>query len=275
MPANSTVSPLPMSVPANDTAAPGVRARRTTTVAPASSRSVSSTASTASAPRGSMPPVAIGVAVPRTTSSAGATPVGNRLGVHAQAQRRLLAGAERVLRAHREAVEVRAVEAGHVHLGAHVLARARARARARERPSRRAAAAHRSPCASAAPPRRGRAPRGIAAASRVGPNGGIASLSRPTRCDHRRAGESRPVRPAQGDEVVGRDDPAIEIIVHHRRDALPRARPRASPRARAGRSRIRPRAPSRRGSTRPRWRSARRGPPRSRRARSRCGRSRS
>ena len=74
MPANSTVSPAPMSVPANDTAAPGTAACRTTTRSP--SMSVCSTGTTASAPRGSMPPVPIGDAWPRPTSRCGATPVG-------------------------------------------------------------------------------------------------------------------------------------------------------------------------------------------------------
>ena len=74
VPRNSTVSPPPMSVPANDTAAPGTRARRTTTSPP--STSVNSTGTTQSAPRGSIPPVAIEVAVPEETSTRGATPVG-------------------------------------------------------------------------------------------------------------------------------------------------------------------------------------------------------
>ena len=73
-PAKSTVSPAPISVPAKATAAPGTRSRRTITASP--SMSVNSTGSTASAPRGSMPPVAITVALPEATSSRGATPVG-------------------------------------------------------------------------------------------------------------------------------------------------------------------------------------------------------
>ena len=63
MPLKSTVSPLPTSVPANETAAPGATARRTTTHA-AAPTSVSSTGTTASAPRGSIPPVAIASAAP-------------------------------------------------------------------------------------------------------------------------------------------------------------------------------------------------------------------
>jgi len=74
-PAKSTVSPRPMSVPAKETAPPGVVARRTTTTRPPSSRSVCSTGITASAPRGSMPPVAIDVAVPGATSTFGRVPV--------------------------------------------------------------------------------------------------------------------------------------------------------------------------------------------------------
>ncbi len=65
-----------MSVPAKLTAAPGTRGARTSTYAGSpGSTSVTSIGATASAPRGSMPPVAMVVAVPLATSIDGAMPV--------------------------------------------------------------------------------------------------------------------------------------------------------------------------------------------------------
>ena len=77
-PARSTVSPRAMSPPAAASAAPGVAGRRSSshrTPSPsAAPTSVCSTMTTASAPRGSIPPVAITVAVPGATVSAGTMP---------------------------------------------------------------------------------------------------------------------------------------------------------------------------------------------------------
>ena len=65
-PARNTVSPRARSLPAKAMNCPDAAARRTsmTVVLPRSRVSVCSTMTTASAPRGTMPPVAINVAVP-------------------------------------------------------------------------------------------------------------------------------------------------------------------------------------------------------------------
>ena len=75
-PARNRVSPRAMSPPATATDCPGGTGRRTSTSnsAPRSSVSVSSIMTMASAPRGSIPPVAMIVAVPSATVSRGSTP---------------------------------------------------------------------------------------------------------------------------------------------------------------------------------------------------------
>ncbi len=77
-PARRTVSPRPMSPPAAASAAPGATGRRSSIQRPPSGEgavgSVCSIIVTASAPRGSMPPVAISVAVPDGTGRTGTTP---------------------------------------------------------------------------------------------------------------------------------------------------------------------------------------------------------
>ena len=75
-PRRNSVSPRAMSEPANEMNWPGAAARRTSIAGPvfASISSVCSIITTASAPRGTMPPVAIVVAVPGATASFGATP---------------------------------------------------------------------------------------------------------------------------------------------------------------------------------------------------------
>jgi hypothetical protein len=72
-PRRRTVSPAEMSVPAKLTPKPGVTALRTTNSL--SSISVFSTITTASAPRGTMPPVAMVTAVPAPISIVGTTAV--------------------------------------------------------------------------------------------------------------------------------------------------------------------------------------------------------
>ncbi len=67
----STVSPAAMSVPAKLMALPGATARCTSM--PPSRGMVCSTITTASAPRGITPPVAMGVAMPARTSIRGTT----------------------------------------------------------------------------------------------------------------------------------------------------------------------------------------------------------
>ena len=75
LPRRSTVSPRAMSLPAKAIELPGDRRpQRPGCVPVASSSSVCSTISTASAPRGSMPPVAITVAVPGATGRPGSMP---------------------------------------------------------------------------------------------------------------------------------------------------------------------------------------------------------
>ena len=72
----SSVSPRAMSEPAKPMNWPGVAARRTSIAVPSgvATASVCSIITTASAPRGIGPPVAIGVAVPPATARRGATP---------------------------------------------------------------------------------------------------------------------------------------------------------------------------------------------------------
>ena len=75
---------------------------------------VCSTMTTASAPRGSGPPVAIGVAVPAATCSAGAVPQCNSLAIQPEANRCAFAGRREIRRAHRKAVDIGTVERRHV-----------------------------------------------------------------------------------------------------------------------------------------------------------------
>ncbi len=155
-----------MSVPAKESAAPGATGRRTSTTRPPSSRSVSSTGTTASAPRGSMPPVAIALAVPAATSTRGHHARRDRLRVDAQAHRRLFRCA---VRCPPRARRSRPCWSGRSPARRPRRARprpARGRGQRRARPPRRRAARRRSPRASAARPRRGRAPRGTGSASR-------------------------------------------------------------------------------------------------------------
>ena len=72
VPARTTVSPRATSLPAKLIIAPGAAGRVTRTRSP--SRSVSSTITTPSAPRGSTPPVAMTAACPDVISSVGAWP---------------------------------------------------------------------------------------------------------------------------------------------------------------------------------------------------------
>ena len=113
LPGRSTVSPAVMSVPANDTPLPAV-----TALATRSSRSrtsACSTITTASAPRGTMPPVAIDTAVARRESTVrGTTPVWIIFVAEADARGDFLRRAERVLGDDGEAIDVRAIERRHV-----------------------------------------------------------------------------------------------------------------------------------------------------------------
>ena len=93
-----------------------------------------STITTASAPRGSIPPVAIGVATPVVTVLAGHDAGGEDFVVQPHRARLLLHRPERVARQHGEAVDVGAVEAGYVDvrqdvLGEHAVQRVRERHR--------------------------------------------------------------------------------------------------------------------------------------------------
>ena len=73
VPARNSASPRAMSEPAQDTNCPGEAARRIS-IARGPAGWVCSTMTTASAPRGTGPPVAIEVAVPDSTGRIGAVP---------------------------------------------------------------------------------------------------------------------------------------------------------------------------------------------------------
>ena len=74
VPIRMSISSRAMSEPAKETNCPGAGARRNQIAPSPSTGSVCSIMTTASAPRGIGPPVAIGVAVPFSTRSLGATP---------------------------------------------------------------------------------------------------------------------------------------------------------------------------------------------------------
>ena len=121
LPRRSTVSPRARSLPAKAISCPGT-AGRTTRMAPvASSKSVCSTISTASAPRGIMPPVAITVAVPGSDRQAGLHPGSQHLGIERQDARLGRRRARGIGGAQREAVDVGPVEARHIDRGDDVL----------------------------------------------------------------------------------------------------------------------------------------------------------
>ena len=71
----------------------------------------------ASAPRGTIPPVAISVAVPGTIAEKRLPPRGEDFGVQGQPAGHALAGAKCVVGADREAVDTGAVEAGDIDIG--------------------------------------------------------------------------------------------------------------------------------------------------------------
>ncbi len=79
--------------------------------------SVCSTMTTASAPRGTIPPVAISAAVPGTTAQKRLLPRGQDFGDQGQSAGHPLAGANGVVGADREAVDTGAVEAGDIDIG--------------------------------------------------------------------------------------------------------------------------------------------------------------
>ncbi len=93
---------------------------------------------TASAPRGMMPPVAMAVAVAPPTSSIGAWPQAITSALSVSTFGRAVAGAERVERAHGEAVDIGAVERRRIGERDHVVrqhAAERVGKRARVRPA--------------------------------------------------------------------------------------------------------------------------------------------
>ena len=92
---------------------------------------VCSTITTASAPRGSGPPVAIDVAVPDSTGRVGAVPQAMTLVVQLDADRGCLAGGCEIGRAHRKAVDIGAIKWRHVDRR-HDILRQRAAERIRE-----------------------------------------------------------------------------------------------------------------------------------------------
>ena len=83
-------------------------------------RSVCSIITTASAPRGTTPPVAIAVAVPGATASVGAWPQTRHLAIEPQPARRGVARARGVGGAHRKSVDARAIEWRRIGRGKHV-----------------------------------------------------------------------------------------------------------------------------------------------------------
>ena len=108
---------------------PGAAARRSSMRgAPSSISSVCSIITTASAPRGITPPVAIVVAVPGVTSSAGASPQAITSALSRKIFGVGVAGADGIGRAQREAVDIGAVERRRIDRGHHVV-----RQHARER----------------------------------------------------------------------------------------------------------------------------------------------
>ena len=137
---------------------PGAAARRRSIAgAPSSISSVCSIITTASAPRGITPPVAIAVAVPGVTVELRRMAAGEHLGIEREAARRRVARAGGVGGAQREAVDIGAVERRHVDRRRDVVRSARGRARRRAQRSRRRAATDRDASRTAPwlpPPRR-------------------------------------------------------------------------------------------------------------------------
>ena len=113
---------------------PGRAACATSIARSSATNSVCSTMTTASAPRGITPPVAIGVAVPGPTDRAGATPQARISRLRARRRGLAGAGALGVARAQGEAVHQRPVEGRHVDGRGDVAARARGRAPRRASP---------------------------------------------------------------------------------------------------------------------------------------------
>ena len=134
--------------------------------APSSISSVCSIITTASAPRGMTPPVAMAVAVPGSTSTAGCDAAGDHFGIEHEPPRRAVAGAGGIGGAHRKAVDVGAVERRRIDRRDHV-GREHAAERCGERQRfRRQAANDRHRRRNAAAPPRPRPLRGIAPAAR-------------------------------------------------------------------------------------------------------------
>ena len=110
---------------------PGDTARRSSMAGTLSISSVCSIITTASAPRGTTPPVAMVVAVPGLTSTFGAWPQAITSALSASCFGAPSRGAGGVGGAQREAVDVGAVERRHVDRRGQVVAPARGRARPR------------------------------------------------------------------------------------------------------------------------------------------------
>ena len=144
---------------------------RRSSIAGAASSSISSVCSiitTASAPRGMTPPVAIAVAVPGRTSTAGCTPQAMTSALSAKPFRRAVAGAGGVGGAHRKTVDIGAVERRRIDRRDDVgREHARQCRRERQRFAGQAASGRYTPRSGGAPPRR-KPLRGIAPAARRG-----------------------------------------------------------------------------------------------------------
>ena len=121
-PRRSSVSPRAISEPAYEMNCPGAAARRRSIAgAAASISSVCSIITTASAPRGTTPPVAIAVAVPGVTVSLGAWPQASTSALSVSRRGAASVAPDRVGGAQREAVDVGAVERRHVDRRRHVV----------------------------------------------------------------------------------------------------------------------------------------------------------
>ena len=162
-PRRNTVSPAVMSVPANDTPLPAVTARPTRNSLPATS--ACSTITTASAPRGIMPPVAMATASPSRRWSSARRPCeslrrpGARRAGPLPTRRTCLRRPPRSRPRWSDRTTARPRAKPRRR-------RARARAPRRERHARCRVASDRRPRGSAAPPRRDRGPGGTAPAPR-------------------------------------------------------------------------------------------------------------
>ncbi len=112
VPLRSTHSPRAMSEPAKETNWPGATARRTSMAGPSfvSTSSVHSIMTTASAPRGTTPPVAMAVARAGHDRDLRLDAAGKHLAIEDEAARRAVARARRIARAQGEAVDRGAVE---------------------------------------------------------------------------------------------------------------------------------------------------------------------